>query len=256
MIPIPLSFFQPQTFSPEDLGGLAIWVDASDASNYTLSGTDYTSINNKGDLGGVFAPSTVAKRPAQGTKGNGLNYMIFDGAVDTCIFSDITLDLTHTDKLTMFWCGQHTATGNGLFYEHSNTTNGKDNAFIFNINANTEFGPSLRGDVGYCSTNISGANTSPLSTDELYSVKMDKGKSTNEVYDHRKNGDTKTVTYTNNNNNTNLFGDHIGYIGARGNTTSVDLDGLYYELLIFDKILTTDEIGQVNTYLNSKWDLY
>lgn len=255
---IPFGFYKisGSVFNPNELSGLTVWLDPSDSNYYTLSGTDYISLTNKADGLAVFSPTTVAKRPAQLTKANGLNYMVFDGAVDTCMFSDITINLSHTDKLTMFWAGQHTAAGNGLMYEHSANQNTRTDAFIFNFNASTRFAPALKGNIGYVTPSISAGATAPLSTDELYSIKMDKALSTNEVYDSSKNGVLQTMIPSLNSNNTNLFGNHIGYIGARGNTTAVDLDGKYYEFLIYDRILTSDEVDQVTVYLNDKWDLY
>lgn len=46
----------PPPFAPDDIAGLSVWLDGSNASSFTLSGTDVLSWSNVGSVGGVYAP--------------------------------------------------------------------------------------------------------------------------------------------------------------------------------------------------------
>jgi hypothetical protein len=254
MLLIPTGFYQSSGIIPSDLAGLEVWLDPSDAAYYTLLSGNYLSLNNKAGAH-TLVSSNILKQPLQQTKANGLTYMNFDEVANQCMYSTTPFDFSSTDKLTMFWAGQRHQNGNALFFELTPNQNAYVDGFIFNVNSSSQFAPSCKGNVGYYNPHITSGETSPLNTDESYSICMDKGAVV-EVFNAYKNGEFKTLINGTTQNNTNNFGNQLGYIGCRGNGTTVDLDGDYYELLIYNRVLSDSEIIAVHKYLNKKWDLY
>ena len=63
----------------------AIWIDASDTSSYSLSGSDVTAVTDKGNAGATF---TVGGTPNVSTTLNSLNTFTFDSGDN----EDLTTD--------------------------------------------------------------------------------------------------------------------------------------------------------------------
>lgn len=71
------------TFSPKSIAGLALWVDASDASTYTVA-TGVSEWRDKSGNGRNFSQSTANNQPAVTTNAqNGRTSFTFDGTNDS-----------------------------------------------------------------------------------------------------------------------------------------------------------------------------
>jgi hypothetical protein len=76
-------------FSPADLSGLKLWLDAADTSTISLNGSGVSQWNDKSTNAKNFAQATAGAQPTSGvTTQNGKNVITFDGG-DT---------LTNTDR--------------------------------------------------------------------------------------------------------------------------------------------------------------
>jgi hypothetical protein len=70
-------------FNPKSISGLALWLDASDSSSYTIA-TGVSEWRDKSGNNRTFSQSTGNNQPATGTQTmNGRNVLVFDGANDT-----------------------------------------------------------------------------------------------------------------------------------------------------------------------------
>ncbi len=70
-------------FSPSDIAGLALWLDASDASSLTItSSPDVDQWDDKSGNGNHVSQGSAALKPHTGGSINSLNTLIFDGADD------------------------------------------------------------------------------------------------------------------------------------------------------------------------------
>lgn len=78
-----------QSFTPANLAGLKLWLDAADTSTITLNGSTVSQWNDKSGNAKHFAQGTAGAQPTSGvTTQNNRNVITFDGG-DT---------LTNTDK--------------------------------------------------------------------------------------------------------------------------------------------------------------
>ena len=242
-------------FTPLSIDGLTVWLDPSDSDNYLLDGFgNYETLTDKTGNGNDFTQGTSGNRATPGTE-NGLSYMNFDGTNDRYA-STQSIDLSNTAALTIFFAGQHNDSTSGIIYEHSSNFNSTIDGLVMNIDGSSRFAATVEGNVGYNQKLMDAPDTAPLDTNELYVSVYDKSESLNEIVNIYKNGVIQSTSHSLTANNTNNFGDKNAFIGSRGNGTVGIADIKLYEFLIFDRVLTSDEITQVNNYLNRKWKLY
>lgn len=85
-------------FSPADITGLALWLDASDAATLTLDGSNNVSQwNDKSGNGNHGAQSTTTARPSITGSINGRSALAFDGIDDSfSVANSATIDLGPT----------------------------------------------------------------------------------------------------------------------------------------------------------------
>ncbi len=58
---------EPDLWSPDQIAGLELWLDADDADTITLNGSDVSQWDDKSDSGMVFTQGTAANQPAYTT---------------------------------------------------------------------------------------------------------------------------------------------------------------------------------------------
>jgi len=84
-------------FSPRSISGLALWLDASDPSSYTVS-TGVSEWRDKSGNNRTFAQSTENNQPAVTTLSSGKTVFTFDGANDS-LTSQTSLSLSSTHSV-------------------------------------------------------------------------------------------------------------------------------------------------------------
>jgi hypothetical protein len=243
---------------PDDVSGLALWLKAD---SLTLSDTDPVSTWADSSGNGRDATQTLTKRPLYRTnQKHGLPGVVFDGT-DDCLVT-AAIDLTGTDKLTLFAVVSASATGTHVIVEMSANLTGQVDSFVLDRATNNTIEAAHVGNIGSQASNSGGTITT---TPRLVTAIHDKGASliaTEEVsawvggipyqwYAYSVNTDSRTGL----SNNTNSFGNRVLNIGARNNGASLPLNGTIYELVIYGALLTGPQIAGIEWYLNDKWEL-
>lgn len=216
-------------FLPSSLSGLALWLDASDATTFTTSSGLVTQWRDKS--GNVnHAAQSGAARPAYNAHTiNALPTVTFDASSTYLNLSSAISD----NGVTLFavasfnglsstgpFIGVPSGFGDTYFgiYGSINTY------FIYNDagnNASTTLARSATAK-NYCAT--TGLNNLSLFVDGTSLVSGASG----------------------------AFSSNYSQIGARV-VGSEHLDGNLGEFLLYNRVLTTPERGQVNAYIRSKW---
>jgi hypothetical protein len=242
-------------FEPTSIAGLKLWLDAADTSTISLSGSNVTQWNDKSGNGYNFAQGTAANRPSSGTRTqNGLNVIDFDGTNDFLP--------TTAAKSAFNFLNNTTAT---LFLVLKNdSTTGVQWMFGNNGGSNAQIGIlSYNSGTNFISRNGNGSGT------WTYDITV-AGNTTNAKYLTYKS-DPANATAA---NRIKLALDNGAFSGANTETqaasasdstrdfsigdaaspdTGIPMDGFICEFLIYDTILSNDDITNVQTYLSGKW---
>jgi len=226
--------------NPGQLSGLQTWYDASNAAYLTLSATAITQMLDRSGNGNHTAvQGTGTARPTwTANQQNGLPAAVFDGG-DTLVLPAGLLTIP---------------TGNNTIFTVSKRTTA--DAFIRRIITIGASG-STRTEVGYTATantvdyqsrNASGSMVAATGFTETNSI----------ITSAYRSGTTQSISVnggaaTTNANGADATGITEGAIGANSLGNSLFLIGAVSEILIYNRALTTAEIAQVESYLNSKW---
>lgn len=230
-------------FSPTDISGLALWLDASDATTLFQDSAGTTPATANNDVIGRWADksgnskhatqATTASKPLLKTETlNGRSTLYWAGTDD--FLSTATLGPI-TQPNTVFVVAKGTGTGNQVIVDGDGdgttrhqllyrTTTGYLQQFAGNIiNATTD----LRGAFKVFSAVFNGASSSA-----------------------RVNG----AAHLTGNPGAQAFG--AVYIGRDGAAGGALLIGNIAEIIVYDALLDAGQIAQVESYLNAKWSVY
>jgi hypothetical protein len=240
-------------FSPRQIAGCALWLDAADASTITLSGSNVTQWNDKSINGWNVSQATSAKQPTLVSNSlNGLPGLNFIHA------SSQHLDTANQSSL-------NSLTGLTLFYVLKPTWNIGDpvqNPAFFGIRAP---GGGVTIFNYYFINDYSGTamfNGAPITSHTGSSVTSAIGKNVVSLYCSTNNNGTD-IAYLNG----NLTGDTVTsasfgsgtnlpiIIGGDNYDPYENWQGLIYEVVFFTRVLTTTQRHQVESYLAQKWGL-
>jgi len=245
----PFSKFPPASlpFSPRNISGVTLWLDAADQTSITLSGSSVTQMNDKSGNG--YNSTAGGTTP---TYSSATRSIVFGGAG---YFTNSSLSLPLSTRSVFIVCRQ--------------TSRVADFEGIMLLSS-----PSL-GDVDYDSATTipyfaSGSNV--VVGDTAFSI-YNRGTY---VQNYRPYvltplgiyvdvfGSSSGTLYVNGTSNSTVadssgLGTANGYIlGARkfsGTTLSTFLNGTINEILVFNSVLTTSERQKVEGYLAWKWGL-
>jgi len=263
-------FFGTLPFSPTDISGLQLWLDAddprtlySDTSGTTKATTDGTTVAlwvDKSGNGRNTSQSTAASRPAiKAAFTNGRNVLNFDGSNDTLTVpsSTSTFKFLHSTASTVFIVVQYKATGTYRSYFTTASSSAHVGYIIYTNTDNTTYLPWMAGGVGgsLVSANQSVANYIDASQAYLVCCVSDPTNATaaNRAIGY-KNG---TAPYKNNISTLTPSTANSTYdlaIGSEGNTYFANV--YIAEIVVYNALLTASQRIQVETYLNNKWGLW
>jgi hypothetical protein len=258
-------------FSPTDISGLKLWLDAddsrtlfSDTSGTTKATTDGTAVAlwvDKSGNGNNVSQSTASARPAvKSTFINGRNVLNFDGSNDTLTApsSTATFKFLHSTTSTVFIVVQYKSPASTYtsYFTTASSTNHVGYLILRYTNDKTGM-PYIAGGVGGSWVAVNESDVGYIDNAQFYLVCC-ACDPTNATAANRatgyKNGrspfknNTQTLTPSNANSTYDLA------IGSEG--------GVYYanvyiaEILAYNSILTASQRIQVETYLNNKWGLW
>jgi hypothetical protein len=78
-----IGYFRPRGFDPRSISGLELWLDFTDASTLTTSGSQISSANDKSGKGRIASQTTANNRPVLVSSAiNGRSVASFDGVND------------------------------------------------------------------------------------------------------------------------------------------------------------------------------
>jgi hypothetical protein len=239
------------TISPNDLSGLALWLDAADAASLTTSGASVSAWQDKSGGGHHFTQSSSGSRPDLVTaQSNGLAAVRTDGSNDflSADFSDLSLD-----GMTLFMVAavDPSDADAGIFsvYDDSaSADNDDEDAFV--LTADGAGGVSLNReltDPDPLQLNGLDVDTAPAilvaaMAAATAKLEVNGGADISDTYD-----DTDPMDPTDATLGARWFGGALD----SGNRGAND----YHEVLLYDRVLSNQEIIDVNAYLASKWGL-
>lgn len=241
-----IDYYDTPAFSPLDISGLSLWLDAADTTSITESGGAVSQWDDKSGNAYNFSQGTAANQPTTGTRTiNSLNVIDFDGSQE---FLGTTSTINDTqghvfiifqkdninDPSTMFGGGSSSnATQLHLFLSDDGTGN-----------------PGIQAQGG-----------------NIYSFTSTVGTGTPSLYELASNGSTwsgwldggsETLTQVAGTNNGDWLGDRsftlisVGAVRQLSNMIS-HFNGVIGEILLYDRLLSSSERQSVEGYLASKW---
>lgn len=248
------------SFSPTDVSGLTLWLDASDAATLSLTGSSVNSWTDK-VAGHVFAQSTAGSKPTSGATVNGRNAITFDGSDDHLnkvagniltgtqgiIFSVLrTPSAFPAGNFSLLTTGSDSSSSTGAFCAPTGVQN------VAGVRYNRIIEKSSSGD---SQTTIRGS--AGMSTSTVY---IEAASSSGSAYGLRSNGAAGTINVVAGSDNGNWWGNNTGVnnttVGAilRAGALAGPLNADLCEVLIYDAVtLSAGDITQVETYLATKW---
>lgn len=237
------TYLNNNSFTPLDIPGLVLWMDASDASTITQTAGSVSAWYDKSGNGYIATQATGANQPITGARTlNGLNVLNFDGSSDFLNLGVTDLGSTRlfagaTDQYSVFTFVQYDALGG---YPISKRTN-----------ANSQFG-FLRGGGGnnqilqlHRGAQATQATVSGVST--AFQGCVWDGLTMKTYYNN-----STAVTFSAG-SSAELIGENI-LIGARTQSSpTFFLDGGLGEIIVSDQGITQSVVDQIYTYGIYKW---
>lgn len=236
-------------FSPDDIAGGVVWLDASDSGTITESGG---AVSAWADKFNSYSFAEATNKPTTGAlTQNSLNVITFDGSNDQLTY-DAGSDAIDLSPFTGFmvlrisgsaasyprpWSCRRSATGAA--------DNDSPNALIYRNNSNNIT----------VSTAGTGSPTDVPYTNDVFLLYEFRHDGTT-VY-HRKNGGTETsasATAPSNMRYMRLAADCSNGLNPPG--SAVWLPCGIAEVIIYNADLSTGDRSSVRTYLNDKWAVY
>lgn len=248
-------------FSPSQISGLALWLDASDQTTITVtSSPDVDSWTDK-VAGHVFAQSTAAAKPHTGASVNGRNAITFDGTDDYLnkVASDILVGSVGI-IFTVFRTPGALPASNASALSTGSDAGAPTGAFCaptgVQNSAGTRYNRIIeKSSSGDAQTTIRGSTGMAINSTYVLAA-----SSTGSAYGLRVNGATETITVGAGSDNGNWFAQtttpNNTTVGAilRDGVIAGPMWGDVCEILAYDGVtLTSTQIDQVESYLAAKW---
>lgn len=279
MTPTP-SATPPAPFTPSSLGDLQLWFDADDVSTLGLvGGNTVDTWTSKGLVDVVLSASTTARRPGYTTTGGqgGNAAVVFNSGTTTTRSGLLSVDnsksVDFSTGYTYFFMGKNISTKNVQGLYNPNSVLSMWNSGSTNTYAGKLLTLASRTVTDYLQT---GATTGSINNYSFYP----NSSAFTQASDYMLN--SVVVDYT------NLYpGKFYGKNIISGNTinSALSLSGLttfsgktvngfglvstkssgsesnvlnsnyeFYEILVYNKVLSSSQINQVENYLRNKWE--
>ena len=223
---------QAVAFSPSSLTGLQFWVDFSDLSTITSSGGFVSQVQDKSGNNRHLTQPTSSNRPAIGTSSkNGLDVLTFDGNDNLS-----SPAWTQSQPFTMFAVTRNSENNNGWNRQIIGNTPNASPVFyksgnVWRLYAGSELPSSVTVDTNW--HYLAGVVNSGSSIFRVDGAQVAAGNTSSQGWDNSAIAIGSSIE----------SGIVAGWIGDIA------------EAFIYSRILSSSEITQVESYLNSKWFL-
>lgn len=252
-MPIPLALFASGAaalggFAPTSLSGLALWLDAADATTITIA-TGASQWNDKSGNTNNALQGTGGNQPTVTTNAqNGKQALTFNGTTQSMAIANSVSTQIGTG-MTFFMVGalvNWTDSANRAFLVKGPNASGAN--YIFNKDS-TNVMQFVYNDGSFRqvleSSNFNGTNNAFL----CMCWRVDKTAHTCEF---RAGGVSKSTVTDANNMNYSSASATGATVGADGAGTSL-FSGKMGELVLYSRTLLTSEVTTVESYLRNKW---
>jgi hypothetical protein len=243
--------FTSSLWTPAQLSGLALWLDAADAGTITLNGSTVSQWNDKSGNARHVSQATGANQPTRTLNGlNGLPVVTFDGGIK--FLSAANTNISAGDAVSMVSVYQ--STGNpdnqfdgfsGFFFLAENFTNAASRACQL-TNTRTKFIPAYF-------VNPFAVNQISLERNSNYNIHASVGDF-NDTHSYSINGATPQSQALGAPNISNINAIRVG-------NASWDVSGLLRfignasEIIVTNTALSTTDRQKLEGYLAWKWGL-
>ena len=237
----PFKSFPPASlpFSPRNISGLALWLDAADQSSMTLSGSNVTQWNDKSGNGNNATPySTSPQRSGNSILFSGANALKCGAFLTSTSYSVfIVNNFTSGVQRHSFGCWK-VEYGSFIYIEDGSMRIGVNNSVNYNLNASNST-------ANFRDTHIYGLTLSSSST---------PGSSF--TFNGSIDGSNILITGTSTSGNATTCAQEVTIGGLmEDGEPKYQLNGNVYEVIVFNTALTTSQRQQVEGYLAQKWGL-
>lgn len=234
------------SFTPTQISGCVLWLDAMDPTNFSLSGSVITSWIDKSGRGFNATPFNSPTYSNSAANLAGTAY--FRGTTSIASGTLVTTAFCIATTPSSFNAQQ-----NRLLSATSGATNDFNSPTGFVYSAINPTGTSF----AYRSLNCQTVTTVPVSTRYMTTTLYDAtGGFIHSLNGNYPNGNGNSWAFQINSSNTNALTTY--YLGVAWNgsvNTGQSWKGLVHEMLIFNRTLTQAQYQQVEGYLAWKWGL-
>ena len=229
-------------FSVLDIGGCKLWLDASDSPTVT-TGATYTKWIDKSGNGNTFSNLVAVSPTVTNCSMNGLSGLCYNGTDQTLYGPNLGL---HNSDITIFVVMRNEAVSAGFTYKLVFTLN-RHNGGLWTgryIQSNRQK-MQIWNNSGFL--NCDDYSMPNSGGDYMLEIEKDVGS---------------YIKYYQNTSYIGLLSNYAAYtsgntqLGYMEGLASIDyFDGQINEFIVYQKVLTTAERQQVETYLSDKWGL-
>ena len=250
-------------FVPTSISGLKLWLDASDTSTISLSGSAVTQWNDKSGNSYNFNQSTAGNRPLSGTRTiNSKNVIDFDGTDDRLVSMSAksVWVFMHSANSTYFWAGVSDTTNADNYLMADSVGTGSQRGWVSGISSSAKVTVSAYSGnaAGAAGAVLEGVTTTSYTTSPFYqTVKTSPTAATADR--------AKIAINAGSFEGTNIYTATASTSDSPNDMSigSVIFSGTWYgpfnggmgEIIVYDSILSAGDITKVQTYLASKWGI-
>jgi hypothetical protein len=230
------------TFTPLQISGLSLWLDAADATTLTLSGSNVTAWADKSGNGRTATQSTASNQAVYSSTSNAV---VFNGS--NWYPTSYSASLSNETTFIVF---QYTGSLTQERYLLGGGPSGGTGARCIGFYQN-----SVTGSIGYSSTATAWGSISASNAINTASRYLFTGIVSNSSSSLALNGGTYTTpaSLTLNANQTTMLG--VLYYNSALDVPPKSFIGNVYEVICYSNVLTTAQRQQVEGYLAAKWGL-
>lgn len=234
---------QSRAFVPTDISGLALWLDASDASTLTLDGSNNVSQwNDKSGNDRNAVQASTIRRPSLTTVANGRTALLFDGIDDQLRspYPNTSTTVTAFVVFTKSAAGGSFNTFCRMIGAFHGTTDASD--------WNTTSGFSYQWNLGASKIQFTRNSSAiaQINSSSFGRISLGAFRRSGTEISHWFNGSTATGTT----GATAFASDNIAMGGQNADGW---LNGYIAEIIIYNSAISDASVDTVNAYLKAKW---
>ena len=232
-------------FNPSKLSGLALWLDAADASTITLDGSNNVEQwNDKSGNGRNATQTTVLNRPGYFTNQlNGLPAIRGNSTTAHMTLSGPNM----SSGYTFVWVfNTATTTSSGIYGQYPSSGTGNGIAIWSGLFRSGRTGTSITAPTGQGALGAGAPTTGMIANDCV-------NPTANTAFRGAWNASERTSTTTQN-ASTPAAGTATIFAVSPSGPDSPSSENIY-EIVIYTRVLTTDEKTLLRSYITGKWGL-